>query len=92
MCQSLALPWLPDVEKTVESDLKACGREMVWRCEKEVKGFKKVICGFADLVCLRIVDERQVESVQGVQICLENRLQSLHRSGSCKFGILDDNF
>lgn len=32
--------------------------------KKEVKCFyKKVICGLLDLVCLRIVDKRQVESV-----------------------------
>lgn len=54
--------------------VKSCGA-----VKKEVKGvFKKVICGLTDLVCSRIVDERQVESVQGVQICLENHLQYLH--------------
>lgn len=52
-----------------ESESEACGRDffILWGVVKKEVFFKKVICGFADLVCLRIVDERRVESVRRVQ-------------------------
>lgn len=39
---------------------------MILKKKKKKKGHLR----FADLICLRIVDKRRVESVQEVQICL----------------------